>query len=69
MQAENIKIKGWIGTWSVIKKEVVMGKTYYLLEHETYGDMTEGLIIDKDKNVILDEVWNGFNDLYEYLGL
>lgn len=66
--SEHIHVQGYRGTWYVID-------TYYneqedcelfLLEHETYGDMTECLIVDEDCNVILDDVWNGFEDYEEY---
>lgn len=65
MDKDNIKIQGHVGKWHVIDKKEHRGKTVYLLEHNTYGDMAAGLIIDKDLNVILDDVWNGFLDLDE----
>ena len=65
MDKENIKIQGHVGKWHVIDKKEHTGKTVYLLEHNTYGDMAAGLIIDENLNVILDDVWNGFLDLDE----
>lgn len=65
MEKDNIKIKGHVGKWHVINEKEYSGKMVYLLEHDTYGDMAAGLIIDKDLNVILDDVWNGFLDLDE----
>ena len=35
----------------------------FLLEHQTYGDEAASLIVDQDLNVVLDDVWNGFDDL------
>ena len=61
MLKDNIKIKGHVGKWHVIDEKEYSGKMVYLLEH----DMAAGLIIDKDLNVILDDVWNGFLDLDE----
>ena len=61
--SEHIKINGYRGRWSVIDVGGYKGTTVYLLEHETYGDMTEGLIVDSDLNIICDDVWNGFDDL------
>ena len=70
MIKENIKIKGHIGRWYVIDEgyQQLNGTQQYLymLEHETYGDEAECLIIDKDLNLILDEVYNGWDDL-EYM--
>lgn len=65
MDKDNIKIQGHVGKWHVIDEKKHRGKTVYLLEHNTYGDMAAGLIIDKNLNVILDDVWNGFLDLDE----
>ena len=63
MKKENIKIKGYRGTWSVIDETIYKGKKVFLLEHEYYGDMTQSLIVDEKLNIILDDVWNGFDEL------
>ena len=63
MEKEGIKIEGYSGTWHVIDETFWHGRKVYLLEHDTYGDMTASLIINKDKQVILGGVWNGFADL------
>jgi hypothetical protein len=67
---EHIRIEGHTGTWYVIDS----GKFYnhgfgsaphyfFLLEHEEYGDEAASLIVDDEGEIILDDVWNGFNDL------
>lgn len=66
MSKEHIKIQGHIGRWYEIGNMEIDGKKFYLMEHETYGDMTACIIIDEDDNLILDDVWNGFDDLYDY---
>ena len=65
MKNDNIKVSGHIGTWYVIATKPYFGSTLYLLEHETYGDETSGVIIDDKNNLILDDVWNGFLDYEE----
>lgn len=68
MKKDKIKIEGHVGTWYVIDHTTCARYgDVYLLEHETYGDEAACLIIDKDYNVILDDVWNGFDDLWEWL--
>ena len=57
-EIENQKIKGHIGTWYGINQCEYRDKTYYLLEHETYGDEAAHLIVDEDMNVIVDDSWN-----------
>lgn len=66
MQKEGIKIEGHFGKWHVIDESEYNGEKVYLLEHDTYGDDAAGLIVNEDLKVILDDAWNGFNDL-EYL--
>lgn len=58
-------IDGYEGTWYVVDTEIVDGKELFLLENEEYGDETFGIIIDKDRNVLVDEAWNGFSDYHE----
>ena len=58
-------IDGYEGTWYVVDTETVDGKELFLLENEEYGDETFGIIIDKDRNVLVDEAWNGFSDYHE----
>ena len=69
MENTGIKIDGHRGTWYIIDTlySEIYGKILILLEHETWGDETCALITDLEGNVILDEVWNGFEDLEEFL--
>lgn len=70
MKLDNIKIKGHIGTWHVIDTQVFNGTTYCLLEHDDYGDEAAGLIVKYDEDsfvLILDDVWNGWSDFFDFL--
>lgn len=60
---QNLKIEGYTNKWSAIDETVYLGKKLYLMENCTYGDETQCLIVDGQNKVILDDVWNGFNDL------
>ncbi len=62
----NIEVDGHIGTWYVIDTEVVESTKYFLLEHEEHGDEAACVIVDGDGKLILDDVWNGFEDLTDY---
>ena len=64
---DGIEIQGWYGTWYSIDTQVTDHSLYLLLEHEEYGDETEHLIIDHTGNFILDDVYNGFEDLDYFL--
>ncbi len=69
MQRDGIKMPGWIGRWYIIDQREYRGEMYYMLEHETYGDETEHLIVSyqPDNGFILelDEVYSGWTDFYE----
>ena len=65
-QKEGIRIDGHTGSWYVIEEDILNGRRIYLLEHEQYGDMAAGLIVDTDLNVLADDVWNGFDDLDDW---
>ena len=69
--SDSIKIKGYYGTWYVIDA-ALYGEWYFLLEHETYGDEVASLIVDSEGNVIVDDVYNGWDSLegeYSHLKL
>jgi len=63
MLRNGIKIKQHVGTWYIIDEKNHKGKLMYLLEHEQYGDEAACLIVDKEMNLIMENVWNGFEDL------
>lgn len=65
--SDNIQVEGHIGTWHVIDDITYNHIHMYLLEHETYGDEAACVIVDGYGNLIMDDVWNGFEDLYEFL--
>ena len=64
-----IVIPGRIGTWhpigsgDYIKDDQAL--RLYLMEHDEYGDEAACVIIDEDGTEILDEVYNGFDDLLD----
>ena len=63
--SDELVIDGYEGTWYVVDTESVDGKEIFLLENEEYGDETFGIIIDRNRNVLVDEAWNGFADYHE----
>lgn len=66
MQREHIEVKGHIGTWYVLSEFRYKEKTYYILEHEFYGDEAPHVCVDSNNNLILEDIWNGKDDVYEY---
>ncbi len=76
-ESEHIQVEGHYGTWHVIDDgwyaltPDVNGepKTYrahcFLLEHDEYGDEAASVIVDQDGRLLLEDVYNGFDDLLE----
>ncbi len=62
--SDHIKVEGHRGFWYVVDDKYSIEHGYiYLLEHETYGGDAAHLIVDPYGDVIMDDVWNGFDDL------
>lgn len=74
-KSDKIQVEGHVGTWYVIDEAVCTpppewerepkSVRCFLLEHETHGDMAACLIVNESGTLILDDVWNGFDDLEE----
>ena len=65
--SDGIEIDGHEGTWYVIDEEVIDGERVFLLEHEEYGDEAANLIVSETGELLLDDVYNGFDDYREML--
>ena len=75
--SEHIKVEGHRGTWYVIAearfeltpdvngKPATIPVHCFLLEHEVYGDEAPCLIVDENGTLLLEDVYNGFEDLEE----
>ena len=63
IDSDKIAIKGHVGTWHVIDQLTDHRGTFYLLEHDTYGDEAASLIVLRDGTLVLEDVYNGFSDL------
>lgn len=75
--SDHIKVEGHVGTWHIIDsgvyeltpdengKPTTIRATCFLLEHDKYGDEAASVIVDQDGKLLLDDVYNGFDDLEE----
>lgn len=74
--SDHIKVEGHTGTWYVIDEGVfeltpdtpageaiTLHARLFLLEHEKYGDEAACVIVDENGKLLLDDVYNGFDDL------
>jgi hypothetical protein len=61
---DHVKIEGHTGKWYEIDRMKKGNTNYLLMEHETYGDEAACVIItEKTHKIILEDVYNGFDDL------
>ena len=66
--SNGIAVEGHIGTWYVIEEqETELHGRLFLLEHEILGDEVPSLIVNEEGELILDDVWNGFEDYEAWL--
>jgi len=66
MNENAIVIPSHIGSWHIIDQQTQPdGQTFFLLEHDVFGDDAACIIVDEKHNLILDDVWNGWLDLEE----
>ena len=71
---DGIHVNGYCGTWYVVEQDVFHRPTetgvedipVLFLEHEEYGDEAAWIIIDENGDVVLEDVWNGVDDLRAY---
>lgn len=75
--SDHITVEGHVGTWYVIDegwyrltpdvdgKPKTLDAHVFLLEHEKYGDEAACIIVDENGALVLEDVWNGFEDLEE----
>jgi hypothetical protein len=62
--SDGIILTGHVGTWYVIDSKLYGKEMLYLLEHETLGDDAPTVIVKSDGTIVLEDVWNGFDDLF-----
>ena len=66
MPKDGVTIKGHTGTWHVIDQAQIDDIEYRLFEPDTYGDAVGCVITNIRNEVVLDNVFNSFDDLREY---
>ena len=54
-------IEGKEGSWLAFDSMIVDGRQFFLMEHETYGKDAAWVVLDEDGKLIVDNVYQGFN--------
>lgn len=66
--SENIELETHVGTWHILESRKIHGEKLFLLEHDYYGDMCACVIVNEDGKIILEDVWEMWNELHELPG-
>ena len=61
--SDKLKIEGHRGTWYVLDETLFDKHSVFLLEHEEFGEEAPSLIVDENGKILLEEVWDGFQEL------
>ena len=62
MDTSGLAVAGHIGTWHTIDHMEVDGHTFWLMEHDTYGDEAACIIVDDHGKLSLANVYYGFDE-------
>ena len=62
MDTSGLAVSGHVGTWHSIDHKEVDGHTFWLMEHDHYGDGAGCIIVDEKGKLALDNVYDGFDD-------
>ena len=62
MDTSGLVVSGHVGTWHTIDHMEVDGHTFFLMEHDTYGDEAACLIVDEHGKLSLSDVYDGFDE-------
>ena len=62
MDTSGLAVAGHIGTWHTIDHMEVDGHTFWLMEHDTYGDEAACIIVDDHGKLSLTNVYDGFDE-------
>lgn len=55
-------IEGKMGSWLAYDSIIIDGREFFLMEHKTYGKEAANVVLDEDGKVVVDQVYNGFDE-------
>ena len=62
MDTTGLAVSGHVGTWHTIDHREIDGHTFYLMEHDSFGDEAACLIVDERGRLTVEDVYNGFDE-------
>lgn len=65
---EGIRVEGHRGKWYTVDSLRYRGKTFYVLEHETYGEDAAHVLVDKFARLVLEDLWdNSIEEIHDFI--
>lgn len=55
-------IEGKRGSWLAYDSIIIDGREFFLMEHQTYGKEAANVVLNEDGKVVVDQVYNGFDE-------
>ena len=62
MDTSGLAVSGHVGTWHTIDHMEVDGHTFWLMEHDTFGDDASCIIVDERGELVLSHIYDGFDE-------
>ena len=62
MDTSGLAVSGHVGTWHTIDHMEVDGHTFWLMEHDTFGDEAPCVIVDEKGKLAISDVYDGFDE-------
>ena len=61
-KTSGMAVDGHIGTWHTIDHKEIDGHTFWLMEHDTFGDDASCIIVDERGELVLSHIYDGFDE-------
>lgn len=62
LETADFHIEGKEGSWLAFDSIIIDGKEFFLMEHTTYGADAAWVVLDEDGKLVVDHVYNGFDE-------
>ena len=67
METQGFSVPSHIGTWHTIDRCEIDGHSFFLMEHDTFGDEAACIVVDQNGGLVIDFVYEGLDDYAMYL--
>lgn len=61
-QTSGLAVDGHFGTWHTIDAIEVQGETFFLMEHDEYGDEAACIAVNAEGRLVAEDLFNGFDE-------